>query len=121
LDLHHRRPNQYGIWLVTLMVIGDLQGIHMSKREIYERNKQAQLEELKAEIAEFRGKVRKAEINLELEYYTLVDQLQLKLEETEHRFELLRMVNEEKWEEFKSQLEKSSDSLRELIKAITAP
>jgi hypothetical protein len=82
---------------------------------------QAQLDELKADIAGLKGKVGQAEINLELEYYTLIDELHLKLEAGEHKFELLKQANEETWEEFKSELEHSWDSLRELIKAITAP
>ena len=82
---------------------------------------QAQLDELKAEIAGLKEKVEQAGINLELEYYTLIDELQLKLEASEHKFELLKQANEETWEEFKSELEHSWDSLRELIKAITAP
>ena len=93
----------------------------MSKREKYESKMQAQLDKLKSEIAGLKEKVEQAEINLELEYYTLIDELQLKLEASEHRFELLKQANEETWEEFKSELEHSWDSLRELIKAITAP
>ena len=93
----------------------------MSKREIYESKMQAQLDELKADIAGLKGKVEQAEINLELEYYTLIDELHLKLEASEHKLELLKQANEETWEEFKSELEHSWDSLRELIKAITAP
>jgi hypothetical protein len=68
-----------------------------------------------------RKKAEQAEVNLELEYYTLIDELQLKLEATEQKFELLLQANEDKWEEFKSELEHSWDSLRELIKVITAP
>jgi predicted ribosome quality control (RQC) complex YloA/Tae2 family protein len=98
-----------------------LQGIHMSKREKYESKMQAQLDELKTEIAGLGKKAEQAEGNLELEYYTLIDELQLKLETTEQKFELLLQVNEDKWEEFKSELEHSWDSLRELVKVITAP
>jgi hypothetical protein len=93
----------------------------MSKREKYESKMQTQLDELKAEIAGLKGKVEQAEINLELEYYTLIDGLQLKLEASEHKLELLKQANAETWEEFKSELEHSWDSLRELIMAITAP
>jgi hypothetical protein len=82
---------------------------------------QAQLMELKTEITELREKAEQAEINLELEYYTLIDELHLKLEATEQKFQLLTLANEEKWEKFKSELEHSWNSLRELIKAITAP
>jgi len=93
----------------------------MSKREKYENKMQAQLDELKTEIAGLRKKAEQAEINLQLEYYTLVDELQLKLEATEQKFELLLQANEDKWEEFKSELEHSWDSLREMVKVVTAP
>ena len=93
----------------------------MSKREKYESKMQAQLDELKTEIAGLGKKAEQAEVNLELEYYTLIDELQLKLEATEQKFELLLQANEDKWEEFRSELEHSWDSLRELIKVITAP
>jgi len=93
----------------------------MSERENYESKMQAQLDELKTEIAGLGKKAEHAEINLELEYYTLIDELQLTLEATEQKFELLLQANEDKWEEFRSELEHSWDSLRELIKVITAP
>ena len=93
----------------------------MSKRNTYENKMQAQLEELKHELADLKGKAEKAEVNLELEYYTLIDELQLKLEETEHRLELLKMANEQKWEDFRTELEHSWSALRKMIRAVTAP
>ena len=93
----------------------------MSERENYESKMQAQLDELKTEIAGLGKKAERAEINLELEYYTLIDELRLTLGVTEQKFELLLQANEDKWEEFRSELEHSWDSLRELIKVITAP
>ena len=90
-------------------------------REIFERKMQAQLDELKVELAELKDKAGRAEANLELEYFTLIDELRLKLEEVEQKFELLQEANDEKWEEFKTELELSWDSLRELVKAITSP
>lgn len=93
----------------------------MSNRENYETRMKEQLDELKSEIARLAQKAERAEINLELEYYTLMDELQLKLEATEHKFEMLRLANEDGWEAFRSDLEQSWKSLRELIKAITAP
>jgi len=103
------------------LTLTGLQGIYMSKRETYESKMQAQLDELKTEIAGLGKKAEQAEVNLALEYYTLIDELQLKLEATEQKFELLLQANEDKWEEFRSELEHSWDSLRELIKVITAP
>jgi len=93
----------------------------MSLRETYEKKMQAQLHELKAEIAELKEKAGQTETNLQLEYYTLIDELHLKLETTEQKFELLKQTKDEKWEEFKAELELSWNSLLELIKAITSP
>lgn len=93
----------------------------MSMRELYERKMQAQLNELKTEIAALKEKVGQEETNLELEYYTLIEELHLKLEATEQKFHLLKQAQNEKWEEFKVELELSWDSLLEMIKAITSP
>ena len=93
----------------------------MSMREKFERKMQAQLDGLKVELAELKDKASSAEANLELEYFTLIDELRLKLEEVEQKIELLQRVNDDKWEEFKADLELSWDSLREMVKAITSP
>jgi len=93
----------------------------MSKRETYENKMQERLEGLKSQIAELRDRAQQVEINLELEYYTLLDELHLELEASEHKLAMLKLANEEKWEEFKSDLEHSWKSLRALITAITAP
>ncbi len=93
----------------------------MSLRETYEKKMQAQLNELKAEIAELKEKADQAETNLQLEYYTLIDELHLKLETANQKFHLLKQASDEKWDEFKSEFELIWDSLRELIKSITAP
>jgi len=93
----------------------------MSLRETYEKKMQAQLNELKAEIAELKEKSDQVETNLQLEYYTLIDELHLKLETTNQKFHLLKQASDEKWDEFKSEYELIWDSLRELIKSITAP
>lgn len=93
----------------------------MSLRETYEKKMQAQLSELKAEIAELREKADQAETNLQLEYYTLIDELHLELETANQKFQLLKSASDEKWEEFKSEFELVWDSVRELIKTVTAP
>ena len=93
----------------------------MSDREAHENKLQARLEQAKSEIAELKENLEQAEVNLELEYYTLIDELHLKLQNAEQKFELLKQADEEKWQEFKSEFEQSWKSLRELIKAITAP
>lgn len=93
----------------------------MSLRETYEKKMQDQLNELKAEIAELREKAGQAETNLQLEYYTLIDELHLKLETADQKFHLLKDASDEKWDEFKSEFELVWDSVRELIKSVTSP
>ena len=93
----------------------------MNLREIYEKKIQTQLNELTSEIDEFREKADQAETNLQLEYYTLIDELQLKLETANQKFHLLKQASDEKWDEFKSEFELIWDSLRGLINSITSP
>ncbi len=93
----------------------------MSFKEIYEKKMQTQLNELKAEIDELRVKAEQVEINLQLEYYALIDELQVKLELANQRFQSLKQAGEEDWEEFKSEFELVWNSLRELIKSVVSP
>ncbi len=93
----------------------------MHLKAIYEKKMQPRLDELKEEIDELRQKADKAETNLELEYYTLLDELQVKLEMANQKFQLLVQSNEDDWEDFKSEFEAIWDSLRELVKTVTSP
>ena len=93
----------------------------MHLKEIYEKKMQPRLDELKEEIDELRQKAGEAETNLELEYYTLLDELQVKLEMASQKFQLLVQANEDDWEDFKSEFETIWDSLRELVKTVTSP
>ena len=93
----------------------------MHLKAIYEKKMQPRLDELKEEIAGLRQKADEAETNLELEYYTLLDELQVKLEIASQKFELLTQANEDDWENFKSEFETIWESLRELVKSVTSP
>ena len=93
----------------------------MSMRASYEKKIQAQLDELRIDIEKLKTKAIQMETNLQLEYYTQIEELQLKLAAAEKKFELLRQVHDDSWETFKTDLEQSWKSLRELIKAITSP
>jgi uncharacterized coiled-coil DUF342 family protein len=93
----------------------------MNLRETYERKIQTQLQQLKAEIDELRKKADQTETNLELEYYTLIDELHLKLDTANQKFHLLKQANDENWDEFKSEFDLIWNSLRELIKSVTSP
>lgn len=82
---------------------------------------QARLNELAAEIDELREKAEQMEVNLQLEYYTFIDELQVKLEIARQKFDGLNQADEEDWEEFKNEFELIWKSLRELIKSVTSP
>jgi hypothetical protein len=93
----------------------------MSFKKTYEKKMQARLNELAAEIDELREKAEQMEVNLQLEYYTFIDELQVKLEIARQKFDGLNQADEEDWEEFKNEFELIWKSLRELIKSVTSP
>ena len=93
----------------------------MRLKSSYERKMQSRLDELKEEIDELRQKANEAETNLELEYHTLLQELQVKLETANQKFQLLIQANEDDWEDFKSEFETVWDSLHELVKTVTSP
>ena len=93
----------------------------MSFKKTYEKKMQARLNELAAEIDELREKAEQMEVNLQLEYYTFIDELQVELEIARQKFDGLNQADEEDWEEFKNEFELIWKSLRELIKSVTSP
>ena len=93
----------------------------MHIKATYEKKMRQQLEEVKQEISELKNKAAQMETNLQLEYYTLVDELQVKLEIAEQKFYLLTQAGVDDWEEFKTEFEGVWDSVRELVKSITSP
>ncbi len=93
----------------------------MSIRDVYEKKLQAQLDKWKTELEAFKEKAEQAETNLQLEYYTLIDELNLKLDEAHKKLQLLKQTGDETWEEFKADVEPTWDSLEDLIKSITLP
>ena len=93
----------------------------MSIRDVYEKKMQAQLDEWKARLEVFKGKADQEETNLQLEYYTLIDEIKLELETAHKKLQLLKQAGDETWEEFKDDVEITWNSLHELIKALTLP
>jgi len=93
----------------------------MHIKATYEKKVRHQLQELKEEISELKNKAAQVETNLQLEYYTLIDELQVKLEIADQKFHLLTQAGEDDWEEFKTEFEQVWNSMRELIKSINSP
>jgi hypothetical protein len=93
----------------------------MSIRHGYEKNMQAQLDEWKTRLAAFKEKADQEETNLQLEYYTLIEEVKLELEAAHKKLQRLKQASDETWEELKTDVEITWDSLHELIKALTLP
>jgi predicted ribosome quality control (RQC) complex YloA/Tae2 family protein len=93
----------------------------MHIKATYEKKMRQQLEEVKQEISELKNKSAHMETNLQLEYYTLVDELEVKLEIAEQKLYLLTQAAADDWEEFKIEFERVWESVRELVKSITSP
>ncbi len=93
----------------------------MSIRDVYEKNMQAQLDEWKTRLAAFKEKAEQEETNLQLEYYTLIEEVKLELEAAHKKLQRLKQAGDETWEEFKDDVEITWNSLHELIKALTLP
>ena len=93
----------------------------MSIRDVYEKNMQAQLDEWKTRLEVFKEKADQEETNLQLEYYTLIEEVKLQLEAAHKKLQLLKEAGDETWEEFKDDVEITWNSLHELVKALTLP
>ncbi len=93
----------------------------MSIRDIYEKNMQVRLDEWKARLEVFKEKADQEETNLQLEYYTLIDEIKLELDTAHKKLEQLKQAGDETWEEFKTEVEITWGTLDELIRSITLP
>ena len=93
----------------------------MSIRDVYENKMQARLDEWKARLEEYREKAEEEEVNLQLEYYTLIDEVKLELEDAHKKLERLKQAGDEVWEEIRTEVETTWDSLEELIRSLTLP
>ena len=93
----------------------------MSARKEFSDRMRARLDELRAEVDRLEHRVEHAETSLELEYYTLLDELKVKLQAAEQKFELFLETHDDAWKTFRTDLEQSWESMRSIIRAITGP
>lgn len=93
----------------------------MSIRDTYEKKMQARFDEWKAKLDAFKEKADQEEINLQLEYYTLIDEIKLEMETAHKKLQQLKQAGDESWEGFKTELEATWDSMDELIRSLTLP
>jgi chromosome segregation ATPase len=93
----------------------------MSIRDVYEKKMQAQLDELKSRLEIFKEKASQEETNLQLEYQTLIEEINLELKSAHEKLQLLKQAGDDTWEEFKTEVETTWDLLDELIRSVTLP
>ena len=93
----------------------------MSIRDRYEEKMQSRLDEWKDKLEQFKHKADQEETNLQLEYYTLIDEIKLEMETAHKKLEKLKQSGDDAWEEFKTEVETTWDTLEELIRSITLP
>ncbi len=93
----------------------------MSIRDVYEKKMQARLDEWKTRLEQFKEKADQEETNLQLEYYTLIDEIKLELESGHKKLQRLKQASDDTWEDFKDEVETTWDSLDDLIRALTLP
>jgi hypothetical protein len=93
----------------------------MSIRDIYEEKMQVQLDEWRAGLEVLKDKADQEETNLQLEYYTLIDEIKLELETAHKKLQQLKQAGDETWDELKAEVETTWDALDELIRSLTLP
>lgn len=93
----------------------------MSERQGFEQKMRAELAQLKVEYENLKTRAGRVESEFEAEYLTLVEELKIELHKAEQKLELFAETHEDQWEEFKLDLERSWESLRNLIKAVIGP
>ena len=90
-------------------------------RKTYEGEMRTRLQALRKNVEALEQRAEQAETNLELEYFTLLEELRLALENAERKFELLLESHDEQWEGIKTEFEQLWRGARELIRASNSP
>jgi len=93
----------------------------MNIRDVYEKKMQAQLDELKSRLEVFKERAGREETSLQLEYYTLIEEINLELKSAHEKLQLLKQASDDTWEEFKTEIETTWDLLDELIRSVSLP
>lgn len=85
----------------------------MSEKEAYQEKLKAQLKEWQARIDILQAKAEKANAEVKLKYYRQVDDLRVKRDLIQKRYEELRLSGEDAWREIKTGLEQSRTDIKE--------
>lgn len=90
----------------------------MSKKEEYEKQFEAQLDEWKAEIDILRAKADKSEAEMRKKYYEQIDDIQKKEKEAREQLASLKKSGEDSWEDLKKGLEQTVNTLKDTFSSI---
>lgn len=81
----------------------------------------ARLLAMRKDLEALGKRAAQAETGLELEYYTLLEELRLALESAERKFELLVESQDDRWENIRGEFERLWHAARDLIRAVNSP
>lgn len=84
----------------------------MGNKSLYQKRKQAQLDELHADIDKLKAKAAKANADSQLEMNKQLKTLESKMKEGKSKLKELADASDEAWETFKEGVEVSWDSLK---------
>lgn len=90
----------------------------MNKKEAYQKQVEAKLNEWKAEVDKLRAKADQADMEMRIKYHEQIDELQARKKEVRSRLDSLQRAGEESWQELKKGLEEASDSLSKAFSSI---
>ncbi len=89
----------------------------MNLKEAYEKKMQARLDEWGAEINVLKAKADKAKADARVGYYKQIEELKLKKQAASGKLAELRKSGDGAWEDLKTGLESSWDSLGKAVKS----
>lgn len=78
---------------------------------------QAQIDERQADIDKLKAKAEGVDANIQLEYHKQIEELHLKRDAAQKKFNELKEASEESWEDLKAGVELSWNSLGEAVKS----
>lgn len=89
----------------------------MNKKDAYELKLQAQIDEWQADIDKLKAKAGKMDANIQLEHHKKIEELHLKKDAAQKKFNELKEASDESWEDLKAGVELSWNVLGEAVKS----
>ncbi len=77
----------------------------MSKKEAYQKNLQAQMDDCSLELDKLKAKADQAEADMQLKYYEEIEKIRDKKKNVDKKLDELKSASEEAWEDLKEGIE----------------